>query len=511
MAVTVLAESSVMEMTDLPVRYDTTPLILDSIAMSATDPASSETGTRTEPFVLQNAPATAESGMVGRSLGGNGSNDIAPRELQRVRQSITAILLALTAIVGLRIWCLEGLVFPVPIAGPSMADTFVGPHFKLQCADCGHPFRCDGQSVPSSHEATCPNCGFEHNPLQTNHLQPGEPVIVDRWVYLLGKPERYDVVAFPHPSDASRRVVKRIVGLPGEKVEIRFGDIFVNGKPLQKDLKQMEKMATLVYDATHPPQRTKNFPSLWQPAQEGGYWSEIEHTYVFNGKTPPYNFAWLSFRYVRRLNAPTPHTEFSPVLDFDAYNLASNRRLNDVADLLLSCRASIAKYGCLVFAGVDGSDRFEVHLCHDEQKLKLFQNGEQIAVELLPHRRHEEPIDIQFALCDRRVLFGMDGRQVLAVPYTRKKPASPQLESQLQIGGAGGRIRISQPRVYRDIYYLDPNGTPENWSADRPVPPQHYFVLGDNPPVSDDSRQWIPAEVARSAIMGRVMRPWWAP
>lgn len=454
--------------------------------------------------------SSASQSLAGRSLGGSDSGELAPRELRRIRQAIAALLLALAVLIGARLWCLEGLVFPVPIAGASMAETFAGPHYRVKCADCGHVFRCDAMSIPASHEATCPNCGFAQNRLRTDNLRPAEQVIVDRWVYLLDQPKRYDVVAFPHPSDKAQRVVKRIVGLPGEKIEIRFGDVFVDGEPLQKDLKQLKKTATLVHDALHSPQKSEKFPAHWQPAQAGGYWTEKEHTHVFNGKTPPYSFAWLSFRYVRRLTAPEPHTEYSPVLDFDAYNPADSRRLNDVSDLFLTCRASIAKYGCLVFAAVDGADRFEVHLCHDEQKLKLFQNGKQTAVELLPHRNHDEPIDIQFALCDRRVLFGMDGRQVMAVPYQREKPASPQLEPQLQIGGAGGRIRISQAKVYRDIYYLDPNNTPQDWSADRIVPAHHYFVLGDNPPVSDDSRQWVPAEVSRSAIIGRVIRPWWA-
>lgn len=474
--------------------------------MSISHPSSGELS-RTESL----SPASPQSGhsLAGRSIGGSSSSELAPRELQRVRQSIAVIMLLLTALVAVRLWCLEGLVFPVPIAGPSMADTFDGPHFKVKCADCGHEFRCDAMGVPSSQEAVCPNCGYEHNRLRTDDLVPGEPVIIDRWVYLLDQPKRYDVVAFTHPSDESRRVVKRIIGLPGEQVEIWFGDVFIDGQPLQKDLKQLQKTATLVYDAKLPPQKSRNFPAHWQPAQEGGYWTERESTFTFNGKAVKNDYAWLSFRYVRRLTAPEPHTEYSPVLDYDAYNQTDNRRLNDVSDLLLTCRASIAKYGCLVFAAVDGADRFEVHLCHDEQKLKLFQNGEQIAVELLPHRQHDEPIDVQFALCDRRVLFGMDGRQVMAIPYKRQKQGAPQTEPQLQIGGAGGRIRISQARVLRDIYYLDSNDTPKTWSADRVVPPEHYFVLGDNPPVSDDSRQWVPGEVSRFAIMGRVTRPWW--
>lgn len=451
----------------------------------------------------------------------NSSSELSIPELKRIRRAIAGLMLLLAVLIAGRLWCLEGLLFPVYIVGSSMADTLAGPHYSVTCADCGHQFRCDAMATTTSLEAACPNCGYAHNKLRPSDYGLGEQVLIDRWVYLLGRPARGDVVAFKHPDDDSQRVVKRIVGLPGETIAIRRGDVVVDGKPATKSLAQLKRQAVLVHDGKLSP-LSKNIPARWQPDAADSYWVERDQTFFYRSQVTPgeqprpqTSFDWLSYRQVLRRQAPRPHTVYSPVLDFDAYNTVGTRNLNNVADILLTCRASIAKYGCLVFAAVDGADRFEVHLCHDERKLKLFQNGQQpvhlLTEELLPHRNHDEPIDVEFALCDQRVLFGMDGRQVLAHSYQRKNQTDTQTEPQLQIGGAGARIRISQARVFRDLYYLHPNDTNQNWSAPQRVPPHHYFVLGDNPPRSTDSRQWPNAEVPLANIRGRVIRPWWLP
>jgi signal peptidase I len=475
--------------------------------------------TKESPSQLSAQAVAASTQSASLVLSGGSSSELGGDDLRRIRQSVAAILLTLLLFIVARLWCLEGLLFPVAIEGASMADTLVGEHYRVKCVDCGHVFRCDATNAPSSMLAACPNCGYTENKLQVADYRPGEQVLVDRWVYLLGRPRRWDIVAITDPDNPQQRVVKRIVGLPGETIGIRRGDIIVNGQPVAKDLKQLQEQATLVYDSKLPPKMSKGMPARWQAASgDESYWREREHSYFYRAhidkdkpRQPQVGFDWLSFRYVDR---STPHTEYSPVRDFDAYNQNRNPNvnlnLNDVADLLLTCRATVAKYGCLVFAAVDGADRFEVHLCHDEHKLKVLQNGELLTEELLPHRDHDEPIDIQFALCDGRVLFGMDGRQVLAQPYQREKATDKQTDPQLQIGGAGSRIRISNARVYRDLYYLDQDNTNADWAADKRIPPNHYFLLGDSPVVSNDSRHWPQQAAPRSAIQGRVIQPWWA-
>ena len=65
---------------------------------------------------------------------------------------------------------------------------------------------------------------------------PGDTILVNRLSYLFGSPSRWEVVVFrpveeldPGVEDSRPNLVKRVVGLPGETVEIEDGEIHVNG------------------------------------------------------------------------------------------------------------------------------------------------------------------------------------------------------------------------------------------------------------------------------------------
>jgi len=64
-------------------------------------------------------------------------------------------------------------------------------------------------------------------------------------------------------------------------------------------------------------------------------------------------------------------------------------------------------------------------------------------------------------------------------------------------------------RIWRDIYYLDPDGLSRPWQAPSPLTQDEYALLGDNQPVSVDSRHWTPAGVRKQEILGIVYRPFW--
>jgi len=59
-------------------------------------------------------------------------------------------------------------------------------------------------------------------------------VIVNRFAYYFGKPQRGDVVVLHNPQDPSEDFIKRVVGLPGELVEIRQGRVYANGTELEE-------------------------------------------------------------------------------------------------------------------------------------------------------------------------------------------------------------------------------------------------------------------------------------
>lgn len=57
-------------------------------------------------------------------------------------------------------------------------------------------------------------------------------LVVDKVKYRLDEPARGDIIVFQAPEDLSQNYIKRIVGLPGEKVTIENDSVFINGAPL---------------------------------------------------------------------------------------------------------------------------------------------------------------------------------------------------------------------------------------------------------------------------------------
>jgi len=66
-------------------------------------------------------------------------------------------------------------------------------------------------------------------------LVPGERVLVAKFYYRFTEPQRGDIVVFRYPIDNRKNLIKRVIGLPGEKIKISNGMIYVNGEPLQGD------------------------------------------------------------------------------------------------------------------------------------------------------------------------------------------------------------------------------------------------------------------------------------
>ncbi|WP_339227534.1 signal peptidase I [Oceanobacillus sp. FSL K6-2867] len=58
-------------------------------------------------------------------------------------------------------------------------------------------------------------------------LEDGERVIFNKLIYILGEPDRGDVVIIQRPT---KNYVKRVIGLPGETIEINGSDLIIDGK-----------------------------------------------------------------------------------------------------------------------------------------------------------------------------------------------------------------------------------------------------------------------------------------
>lgn len=63
-------------------------------------------------------------------------------------------------------------------------------------------------------------------------LSDGDHLIVDKISYRFRDPERYDIVVFPYRLEENTYYIKRIIGLPGETVQIVDGEVYIDGKLL---------------------------------------------------------------------------------------------------------------------------------------------------------------------------------------------------------------------------------------------------------------------------------------
>lgn len=93
-----------------------------------------------------------------------------------------------------------------------------------------------------------------------DNLHDGQYLIIDKLSYnsfindvlKMGGPQRGDVIVFEPPNRPGEDYVKRIIGLPGETVEIRAGQVFINGEPLVEPFQPMQGTYTMPNAVTVP-------------------------------------------------------------------------------------------------------------------------------------------------------------------------------------------------------------------------------------------------------------------
>lgn len=77
-----------------------------------------------------------------------------------------------------------------------------------------------------------------------NIIEPGDRLFGFRLAYALEEPDRFDIVIFRYPVDESQNFIKRVIGLPGEKVEIREGKIYIDDASVPLDEPYLPEMWT---------------------------------------------------------------------------------------------------------------------------------------------------------------------------------------------------------------------------------------------------------------------------
>jgi len=423
-----------------------------------------------------------------------------PSEHSRLRLLAEQCLGFVMVVLFLRTWYLEGLVIPVKVNGGSMADTLLGVHREVTCADCGYRFVCGTDLEPVSERAVCPNCGYAENDLYLRPDLDGDRVLVHKSVLRLRSPKRWEVVAFRRPGRADRVLVKRVVGLPHESVRIEKGNVYVDGQVQRKGLAQQQAMAVLVHDSSFQPILDPLPPPRWRFGPDS-QWGSNGGRFAHSSTAEDEPIDWLVYHHWRRVagaagDDPESLVVESPVTDLCGYNQSRPRReehVNAVTDLMLSMRLVETRgQGLLVIRATDGRDEFDVRLDPVRHRYEILQNGRPVPASIGRIPSWDGELEIEFSLFDHQVLLAFNGETRARWPY-EPAPTPPKPTAQpLAIGAQGLGVLIREVRVYRDVYYTRPSFADGRSGRDEPVQlgEDQYYVLGDNSPISDDSRTW---------------------
>ncbi|MFQ5559859.1 MAG: signal peptidase I [Nitrospinota bacterium] len=65
-------------------------------------------------------------------------------------------------------------------------------------------------------------------------LQIGDHILVNKFIYRFRDIKRGDIIVFKYPKDETRDFIKRAIGLPGDKIEIKQRVVYVNGRPIDE-------------------------------------------------------------------------------------------------------------------------------------------------------------------------------------------------------------------------------------------------------------------------------------
>jgi signal peptidase I len=113
-------------------------------------------------------------------------------------------------------------------------------------------------------------------------LEDGERIIVNKLVYRFRPIERGDVVVFWYPRDPSVSFIKRVVGRPGDVVELRQGQLFVNGRRVEEGYLSPRYRD----EESHPPVEVKKgyyyvLGDHRNSSNDSRTWGEVPERYIY--------------------------------------------------------------------------------------------------------------------------------------------------------------------------------------------------------------------------------------
>ncbi len=479
-----------------------------------------------------------------------------PRERTPLRDNLESIVIAIVLVLVLRQMVVEAF----RIQHGSMAPTLLGDHREVRCPNCSYTFDVGLDKSTAEGLVQCPNCGYEwsgisgqdsagrairlkwpawlwnaatvqgdgtiRGPDAANRVpRSAARIFVNKLVYEVRKPERWEVVVFIFPVyDVTCRVcgwrgtvyqdkakgfhcpqcgstdldieaknyIKRLVGLPGETVSIRDGDVYVGGKVACKPENVQDQVWMHVFDSRFMPRQQveplwdlSRDPARWKTGPEGGV-LEVD---------------------ARGMPKPVLGAYAPQIRDYYPYDGVDYPGPNIVGDVRLRAWvrsvAQDATGGEGVLAIADKGHEFQFHLSTgDQPRAVLDDDGVPVRQALLKGDGLETCRLMCLENHDDRVVASVDGQVLFTYDYEGNSGGTRAV----RFGARGADLLFERIAVDRDVYYTD---VPGSAMTGYKLKPDEYYMLGDNSPASSDSRRWERPGIPAENIIGKAQFVFW--
>ncbi|NQT01815.1 MAG: signal peptidase I [Planctomycetes bacterium] len=432
---------------------------------------------------------------------------------------ITAFILAFV----FRAFVMEA--FRIPTG--SMADTLKGAHFRLRCRQCGYKYEYGFNprkygfhedyvprsiDLPSYPITRCPSCGNYRRVSRAIPVANGDRILVLKCIYQFFKPKQWDVIVFKNPPEPEINYIKRLIGLPGETVQIIDGDIYVNGQISRKPPKVQKELWTPVYDNDYQP------VNPFEPTFNHHGWDQP----FGSGSFPKWEIDKDSPTLFHLDNSPADEIstmEYSTSIGNDFRATYAYDEVGDYGGMPY-CSDLMVRFYCLA-SDPQGSIGISLSKYETTYRAKVYFSSGVIVV--TKQEKGKEPVElaglsikppamnkhtlVKFANVDHQLIFQF-GSEKLTYDLGRGLGDAGRIRTdippRLEISGSG-KLALSHVAVFRDIYYTTSkyaNGPQNGRAIDKPftLGQDEFFVLGDNSPNSEDCRWWTREGLANKGL-----------
>ncbi len=463
--------------------------------------------------------------------------------------TIQSLLVAFVLAMTFRGFVVEGFVIPTG----SMAPTLLGQHFLLHSDQTGSTYpsgllngkwkKDDIKDPMLGERYTIDRVNRQHRP------RMGDRVLVVKSLYPFSEPDRFDVVVFKNPTNPrgdAANFIKRLIGLPGEKIWLADGDVFagdaerpdLEGFQVQRKPEHVQRIVwQSIYHSDYYPIDTAKLQSRYHgPLWSGENWdTESTREYTCSSSEPT-SLQW--------------NGEYRPLHDWNPYNMLippPYYQPNDVSDIRLAAGVTAqqtddlnmtlqleARSHIYEFIIADGHAQarmklddvdvtewtesprvsidlpddgtvFNVEFWHVDQTMTIYFNGDKLT-ELLYDWSPSQRLKYVTGKLD------VDEHSLHAMSQLVN---TPQLRPRITWHFEGSPVTLQRVRLDRDLHYRVDRYRGGNQRPPNPTQPgfedlvqvgspafgtdpeklaildeDQFMMLGDNSAASSDSRLW---------------------